>query len=263
MISKQDKYKKSRALPDFLIIGAQKSGTTSLYEYLREHPHVIPASKKEIHFFDTKFYKGNRWYQSHFPKRKELTNKITGEASPSYLFYPNSAKRIYNLIPDVKLIVLLRNPVDRAISSYFHQQQKGREKLSLEKALDAEEERLAKFKRKLGYGLLSSKSSKKYRQFSYKERGLYAQQLRTFFQYFPKEQIWIEQAERFFTETQNVLQEVFEFLHIDNTFTPDDLNPRNVHHYDQISPKIRKKLYDYYQQPNKELFQLIGKKFDW
>src|SRR5437588_302768 len=115
-----------RLLPDFLIIGTQRGGTTSLERYLDAHPCVGAAANKDLHFFDRRFHKGLAWYRGHFPTRIEkyyaerLRGQafVTGEASPSYLFHPYAPKRVAKAMPDVKLIVLLRNPVDRAFSQY-------------------------------------------------------------------------------------------------------------------------------------------------
>ena len=108
----------NRMLPSFLIIGAAKSGTTSLYANLIEHPNILPSSKKEISFFQ--FMQDTRvsFYKEHFPLKKK--NFITGEASASYLPHKFIPKRVYDLIPDVKLITILRDPVERAYSSFFH-----------------------------------------------------------------------------------------------------------------------------------------------
>jgi len=262
-MKKVRKYLSKNAMPDFLFIGAQKSGTTSLYEYIGQHPQIIPSSKKEVHFFDTKYYKGRRWYRSHFPARSQLQQKITGEASPSYLFYPGAAQRIRRSLPEAKLLVLLRDPVDRAISSYYHQQRKGVELLSLKDALDAEEKRLERFRKKLGFGWLSHRPSKNLRQYAYKTKGLYAMQLKTYFRFFSPQQIWIEQAERFFAEPKWTIREVCQFLEVDDDFVPSDLKPRNVGLYEQVPREIREQLQEYYHQPNQELFELLGRNFDW
>ena len=116
-----------RSFPDFIIIGAQKSGTTSMYAYLEQHPDIIGSLNKEIHFFDggtnpkvDNFKKGINWYKAHFPLCENVENKKIFEASPLYIFSPLVPKRIANYIPKVKVIALLRNPSDRAISHYFH-----------------------------------------------------------------------------------------------------------------------------------------------
>ncbi len=109
-----------RLMPDFIIIGAMRGGTTSLYSYLTEHPSIGSAYMKEIHFFDVFFNKGLYWYRSQFPssvqkyyaEHVQKRSFITGEASPYYLFHPHAPKRIAKTLPQVKLIVLLRNPVN-------------------------------------------------------------------------------------------------------------------------------------------------------
>ena len=141
-----------RMMPDFIIIGTQKGGTTSLYRYLIEHPCVAPIYIKEPHFFDIYFYKGLQWYRAHFPTAVEKYyarhiqkhDLITGEASPYYLFHPQAARRVAKTLPKARLIVLLRNPIDRAYSQYQHQtRQDGVEPLTFEEALECEEKRLA------------------------------------------------------------------------------------------------------------------------
>ena len=135
-----------RALPDFIIIGAQKCGTTTLFDLLEQHPLLAPSYKKEIHYFDggldpriDTFKKGLSWYRGHFPLK---SGKLTFEASPLYLFNSLCAERIKRAVPDVKLIVLLRNPTDRAISHYFHSLRAGDERLGIAEALKSEERRL-------------------------------------------------------------------------------------------------------------------------
>src|SRR5689334_8975756 len=117
-----------RLLPDFIIIGAQKGGTTSLYNYLIEHPLIKSARRKEVHYFDRNFHKGVSWYKAFFPTSLEkyyaenILKKdfITGEGSPEYLFYPHCAEKAVRVLPQAKIIALLRNPVDRAYSQYRH-----------------------------------------------------------------------------------------------------------------------------------------------
>ena len=141
-----------RMMPDFIIIGTQKGGTTSLYRYLIDHPNIAPIYIKEPHYFDIHFHKGIGWYRSHFPtavekyyaRHVEKHDLITGEASPYYLFHPRAPQRVAKTLPKAKLIILLRNPVDRAYSQYQHQlRQPGVEPLSFEEAIAYEEKRLA------------------------------------------------------------------------------------------------------------------------
>jgi hypothetical protein len=127
-----------RSGPDFLIIGAQKCGTTSLYNYLLRHPNVAPASKRSIRFFDYEpnWARGPVWYRSHFPftpGRRPLTGRpLVGESTPAYLFHPLGGERVQKVAPHAQLIVLLRNPVDRAYSHYHHMRRRGREPLGFE-----------------------------------------------------------------------------------------------------------------------------------
>ena len=141
-----------RLLPNFIIIGAQKCGTTSLYRNLIKHPHIASALRKEVYYFDLKFGKKNTvWYKAYFPTvfytycmEKIRGHKLlTGEATPNYIFNPHSPKRVAHLLPQIKLIVMLRNPVDRAYSHYNMMVKKGLEQLSFEDAIKSETERLS------------------------------------------------------------------------------------------------------------------------
>lgn len=119
--------------PDFIIIGVQKGGTTSLYSYLTQHPQIAPATQKEIHYFDFNFDKSTDWYCSHFSTSSEGEYLLAGEASPYYIFHPQVPQRIYDLFPQVKIIALLRNPVERAISHYYYYIKIQYESLSLKR----------------------------------------------------------------------------------------------------------------------------------
>ena len=138
-------------LPDFVIIGAMKSGTTSLYNFVIKHPTIAPAFAKELHYFSIWYKFGELWYRSNFPTnlsrhyfyKKTNQKLLSGEASPTYLFYPTVPSRMKEILPDVKLIVILRNPVDRAYSHYHHMLRRNNESLSFEKAIESEKERCA------------------------------------------------------------------------------------------------------------------------
>jgi hypothetical protein len=129
----------ARPLPDFLILGAQKAGTTALYAYLRWHPEITGPSWKEVSYFDRHYRRGLSWYRGHFPIG--AGDRLVGEASPGYLFHPLAPERVRATVPDAKLIALLRDPVDRALSHYHHEVALGREPLSFDEALEAEPER--------------------------------------------------------------------------------------------------------------------------
>jgi len=168
-------------LIDFLIIGAQRCGTTSLYSYMVLHPQISSAKNKEVHYFDIFFYKGLDWYLSQFPSLSSNNkNLITGESSPYYIFHPLAAKRIFKIIPKVKLIVLLRNPVERAYSHYHHIVKLGHESLTIEEAIKSEKERLDGETEKI----LSGEFSFNHQHYSYLARGIYVDQLIQYFELF-------------------------------------------------------------------------------
>jgi hypothetical protein len=256
----------SRSLPDFIIIGAQKSGTSSLFAYLAQHPQLLPSWTKEVHFFDgglkphTDHYaKGECWYRAHFPIKDNMSiHARTFEASPFYIFNPLTPKRIFDLAPEVKLVAVLRNPTERAISQYFHEKRKGSEPLSLREALQAEEQRLKPFIEKQDYNNRIVKNC------SYKSRGLYRQQLERFLEYFPMQQLLVLSSEEFFSEPGNTLRKVFEFTGVDTEFRVKKLRPHNVaRNKNNIDPEVYSYLNNYYLPYNKELYELLGKDFGW
>ena len=192
---------RQRAAPSFLIIGTQKGGTTSLYRWLGQHPQVVEASRKEVHYFDINFSRGERWYRSHFPLLRGLADgQVTGEGSPYYMCHPHAPARIASLLPDVRLIVLLRNPVERAISHYFHSHRNGREPLEIQQAMDQEESRLDReWARMQADGAYNSRA---HRWYSYKARGRYLEQLQAVQTWFSPEQLLILRSEDLFEKPQ-------------------------------------------------------------
>lgn len=164
-------------LPHFIIVGAQKAGTSALFKALVAHPKVVKGVAKEIHFFDIQFHRGRLWYESCFPASAPGGDEtiVTGEATPYYLFHPHAPRRCAEVLPDVRLIALLRNPVDRAYSHYHHEVRRGRERLSFDEAIRQERERLADTASKL---LADDRAySYAHQHFSYLSRGLYGEQI--------------------------------------------------------------------------------------
>lgn len=256
----------SRALPDFIIIGAMKSGTSSLFSYISQHPQLFPSSKKEVHFFDSglspkvdNFVKGQAWYRTYFPLRKSMnTDSKTFEASPLYIFNPLAPKRIFDLIPKVKIIVILRNPTERAISHYFHEKRKDREPLSILEALQQEEKRLEPVIKEKDY------KSKAFIHQSYKARGLYKKQLERYLNYFPWKQILVLSSDDVFNETDRTLRRVFDFVGVDTEFKIKDLEPRNVaSNRSKVDPDVYKYLNNYFLAQNQALYELVGKDYGW
>src|SRR3984885_6145785 len=160
-------------MPAFIIIGASRSGTTSLYDWLTSHPDVSAATRKELHYFtDRNYHKGPRWYRSQFPLARP--GRITGESTPQMLYHPLSPERAAADLPaTTRFIALLRDPVDRAISHYWQIRRAGRESEDLETALSLEAERLSREMDDFRHGRLS----RAHHKFSYMARGEYASQL--------------------------------------------------------------------------------------
>lgn len=252
------------ALPDFIIAGTQKGGTASLYSYIIQHPQVIPSLKREIHYFDIYYKKGILWYRGHFPSITKLRNKffVTGESTPYYMFHPHAMKRLHSLLPDIKLIILLRDPVKRAISHYFHEVRRDREPLSMVDAFKNEEERIdAEYKKMLSDEYYHSQI---YQHYSYKKRGIYVEQMMACFEKFPSEQILVLKSEDFFSDPKNILKNVFIHLNIEPDFVPPDLSPKNVGNYtEEVPDHIVEYLRSYFAPHNDRLYAYLRRDFHW
>jgi len=186
-------------LPDFIIIGGQKCGTTSLFHYLREHPRVRAPTRKETHYFTTHFASQRlAWYRSLFPTllHRLVDSRIrTFEASPGYLYNPYAADRIKNLLPNVKLIVSLRNPVDRAYSHYHHSVRIGKETLPFEQAIFKEDERVGSIKLRLEHD--PGFFDRALNWYTYLSYGIYADYLKTGSKSFPRAAFSSSRVKRF------------------------------------------------------------------
>jgi len=245
-------------LIDLLIIGAQRAGTTSLYNYITQHPNVAKASSKEIHFFDNNYDKGIDWYLNHFPLSTINSDMVTGEATPYYIFHPLARKRIQETIPEVKLIVLLRNPVDRAFSHYNHTRRQGNETLTFEEAIRLELLTLPVEKKKVQQGNYSAIHQK----LSYLERGIYVDQLKKWFDVFPKKQFLILKSEDFFSNPLKILNEIFQFLNIPK-LELKDFEKLQSFEYQKMTHETREKLEEFFKPLNEKLYMLLNKDFDW
>jgi hypothetical protein len=258
-----------RLLPDYLIIGAQRSGTTSLYKYLAQHRAVGAAFLgKGAHFFDTKYSGDLDAYRAHFPTRaykwyvkarwgQEL---VTGEGSPYYLAHPHAPYRIAEALPEVKLIALLRDPVERAYSHYQHELARGFETLTFEEAIEREPQRLAgELERMRADPAYNSFS---YQHHTYLTRGRYAEQLQLWYSLFPKEQILVLPSEEFFAEPDRTYRQVLEFLGVQplSLARYETHNPRR---YDGMNRAVRARLIEYFAEPNERLYELLGVDYGW
>lgn len=254
-------FARFRALPNFIIIGVQKGGTSTLFELLKQHPNIKTSVFKEVHYYDFQYHRGEKWYRSFFPFFTKSKNMLYGEASPYYFFHPLVPERVYKDNPDVKLILLLRDPVDRAYSHYQMEKRKGREKLqTFEEAISKENERLKK-----EYGTVTNgKQLKNYNHqvYSYLARGRYDEQIKRWLQYFKREQLLVLKSEDFFASPHNNLEKIYKFLDIPVVF-PKDLAAKNQAIYNPVQTDTMKRLRDYYKPHNEELSQCLGETFQW
>lgn len=262
-----------RVLPDFVVIGAQRSGTSSLYRYLGAHPELVPSLRKETEYFTRRFGEGPDWYRAHFPLESRLklegiargSRVRTFEATPDYLFHPLAADRVKHSLPDAQFIVMLRDPVARAYSHYRHMSRIGFEEHSFEEALDLEAERVGSDWERLeddpGYACLSAL------RFSYASRGRYVSQLERWFASFDRDRFLIVDADEFFGDTRRVLGTVCEFLGI-STWSPTELKnysrPKGVSAAEQVlSDVARQRLEEHFEAENQGLEEMTGTSFSW
>ena len=252
-----------RGLPSVLILGTQKGGTTSLFNYMVQHPDVLAPLSKEVHYFDLNYERGPTWYRARFPYTYQLRTgtSITLDASPYYLVHPLVPQRAAQQLPEVKLIALLRDPVDRAFSHYQHEIRGGRESLSFPEAIAAEAERLAGEEKRLrddpGY------YSYNHHRYSYLLRGQYIEQLRRWMERFPRAQLLVLQSEWLFRDPAAASSAVYQFL---------GLAPHRLQQYKpflqgryerEMAAGLRASLAAHFQPYNRQLYQWLGQEYDW
>jgi Sulfotransferase domain len=249
-----------RRLPDFLVIGAQRAGSTSLFAQLCGHSGVAAPSHKEIHYFDLQSFHSLRWYRSHFPPAAAARGRLTGEASPYYLFHPAVPARVAAALPDVRLVALLRDPVARAYSQYQLSVRDGHEQLGFEEALSAEPGRLAGEDARL----VTDRAYRghAHRHHSYASRGLYAEQLRRWHEHVHPERLLVVSSEELFADPERITATVLGFLGLDTAEVPP-LPVRNQRPYPPMSDAARTALERRFQGPNRELYDLLGRDLGW
>lgn len=257
-----------RLLPDFIIIGAQRAGTTSFFHYLAGHPDVYPSFPKEVHFFTNHYHQGPRWYRSHFPlaghkalaRRRGRPAFLTGEATPYYLAHPHAPRRVCQLVPGVRLIVVLRNPVDRAYSHYQHEVAGGIETLSFAEAVDREAERLDSELERITAD--EAYLSFNYQHYSYLDRGRYARQIAAWLDYFDREQLLILGSEAFSAQSAQTMARTFRFLGL----RPWEMAGLRRYHKSDVrpmDPQLKARLMDHFRPYNQQLYSQLGVDFGW
>ncbi|WP_370618056.1 sulfotransferase family protein [Mumia sp. Pv 4-285] len=258
-----------RMTPQFLVVGAQRCGTTSLYKTLVQHPDVMPAGlHKGIHYFDTAYGKGWSWYRGHFPttyaaRRKERrtgTPPITGEASPYYMFHPLAPARIAQDLPEARVIVMLRDPVERAYSAYTHERARGFEPETFEKALALESQRLAGVE--LAFERDPLHHSLAHQHNAYVARGQYVDQLEALEKALGRDRMLVVDSDDLFADFAPQFREVTEFLGL-NAWLPESFQQRNARPRRGLEGELRERLEAHFEPYDRRLAQWWGRTPSW
>lgn len=259
-----------RAMPDFLIVGAQRAGTTSLHRYLLQSPNVLPARfTKGVHWLDVNYHHDADWYRTHFPLRVSIERRaeqlqsrvITGEGSPYYLFHPAVPQRIAAALPaTTRILVVLRDPVARAWSHYHHEVARGFEHLDFEAAIEVEAPRLAGEEQRL----LAEPTyhSFAHQHHSYAARGRYAPQLQRLFDAVGRDRVLVLESHDLRHSPQVACDRVADHLDIP-TWQLADTTAHNARRYTGIPESLKSSLGHRFRSDNERLFSLLGQHWNW
>jgi hypothetical protein len=250
--------------PHFLIVGAQKAGTSALFEILAQHPQIVPPEVKEMHYFDAKpdRYGDVSSYHEMFPSQQVLLpDKLTFEASPSYLFHPEAPARMAQYSGKMHLIAILRDPVERAFSSWnmYHRFQHLSSSHPYRELADP---------RSFEEAVMDEMKSLDERHWqndpiAYVKRGIYVDQLSRYYDHFPREQILVLDYDELENKPKIALKKVCSFLKINDKFDFEVIRSNVSTYENAISSKAKKLLNDFYTPYNKKLFELLGRTFNW
>lgn len=254
-----------RVLPDVLVIGAQRAGTSSLYRYLGRHPDVAASVRKEVEYFTRRYGLGEGWYRAHFPLAVPGRAPRTAfEATPDYLFHPAAPGRAAATVPDARLVVLLRDPVARAWSHHRHMVRLGYEDLGFDDALDAEEARTAA---DLDRAEDPSHDPKDLLRFSYRARGRYAEQLERWFAHYPRERALVLWSDDLFGDPAATYRRLLAFLELRDWLPPSFPNasarPGSGPPEPSMDPATRAALASDFHAHNERLAALLGTLPPW
>ena len=256
-----------RALPKLVVVGAQKCGTTSMYHYLSQHPKLSPASKKEVHYFDNgvvaksgTYERGEKWYRRHFhlQARQDI---VSFEITPEYMLNPLAAGRIAKDLPGAKIVAVLRDPVDRAISQYKMEFRRKNETMACMDAMLAEEERLVDSFENQAFNTAD------FIWHTYKLRGRYLEQLQRYAELFDEKDMLVlefgeinkpETYDRI-TDLVGIERHAFDVGHVYHKAKIKPNAPENV----DPCADARAYLVDYFRPHNERLFEWLGREFDW
>jgi len=251
---------KYRTLPDFYILGVQKGGTSTVFGNLLRHPNIKKPYLKELRYFLHASNPKAIEYRKFFPLESKDRDWKTGEATPAYLYYPLVAKRIKKITPNAKFIVLLRDPVQRAVSQYYHYKRNGISDLSFNELIKKEKEIFPIEPEKLERA--ENKLKRPYLRYSILRRGQYARQLKHWFKYFDKEQFLILKSEEVFTSPKSQYNKIFQFLNVDPEEFQGNLIKKNINESKgHLSEDQLELLEKYYSDLNEELEDLTNGNF--
>jgi hypothetical protein len=260
---------RSRMEPDFLIVGAQRCGTTALYKTLVQHPAVLGAGlHKGVHYFDTAYSRGPAWYRGHFPRlararrvEQEIgTRPVTGEASPYYMFHPLAGERIARELPHVKLVAVLRDPVERAYSAYTPERARGYETETFERALELEPERLAGEEERLRAD--PTYASGHHQHNAYLARGRYIEQVLRMEALVGPERLLVLDFDEMFGDLRRSMPRLLDFLGLP-PWMPDGIEKRNARPRSALPESTRLRLDAYFAPYDDELAAWWGRTPSW
>ena len=254
-----------RVLPDFLVIGAKRCGTTSLFYHLPEHPCISKSPYDNMGFFNENFHLGVNWYRSFFPTtftrnkiKSKFGNFLSFDVTTRYMEEESTANNVYQTKPNMKIIVILRNPIDRAYSQYHLNVREKVERRSFEDVIKEDMDRLDKESSE--HHEIKPKFSAE--ENNYLKKGLYALQLRHWLKIFPRENILIISTEEFESNQQIIYNKIFKFLNI-SQFEVKNTEKMEKGNYPPMKSETRNLLLDYFRPYNRELFELINMEFYW
>ena len=248
-------------LPSFVIIGVAKSGSSSIYDYLIRHDQISPCVVKEPDYFAKYFNRGVNWYKSCFPLKFQKNNVISGEASIHTYWHPHSPMRVKKILPNAKLIILLRNPIDRAYSHYQMEVNNGVEELSFEEAIENEESRTKNEYQKM----IDNENyfSEIFNAKAFTTQGIYINYLKNWFDLFPKNQFLFIKSENFFKHPEDETNRILSFLKLPKIKLPEYHIIRKGVYKQSMNSSTREKLKEFFSPYNEELYKKTGINFGW
>ena len=256
-----------RMEPGFILIGAQRCGTTSLFRALAAHPQLMPPTfRKGVNYFDLNYYRGALWYRGHFPVA-EIARRRTGqhgapvafEASGYYLYHPQAMERLGHDMPRAKLVAMLRDPVERAFSAHKHERARGYEREDFERALALEDDRLAGEIERIRAD--PAYESFAHRHHSYRHRGQYAEQLERVFEFFPRARVHVIDSADYFSQPAREYRRLLEFLGL-SPFEPG-FAAANARPGPPLGARCRRMLEQHFAPHDERLAKLLGRQPGW